>query len=185
MFVTMLRELMFSKIMNTFKTDSNTFEGIPSALPDVSEGEVQAPTVSQPVQPAAKTSAKGIPFAEIIKKASAKYGVDEKVIAAVIKQESSFNPNAVSSCGAKGLMQLMPSTARGLGVSNVFDPEQNIMAGTKYLKLKLDEFGGNLSLALAAYNAGSGAVRKYGGVPPYKETQNYVAKITRTVDRFV
>lgn len=121
-------------------------------------------------------------FTDIIKAASEKYGVGEDVIQAVIQQESSFNAQAVSSCGAQGLMQLMPATARSLGVADPFDAEQNIMAGTKYLKEKLDEFGGNLGLALAAYNAGSGAVRKYAGIPPYKETQNYVNKIMKSID---
>lgn len=121
-------------------------------------------------------------FSEIIREASARYGVDEKIIRAVIKQESSFNPNAISKCGAQGLMQLMPTTAQGLGVKNAFNPEENIMAGTRYLKQKLDEFDGNLGLALAAYNAGSGAVRKYGGIPPYQETQAYVNKVIKSID---
>jgi len=123
------------------------------------------------------------PFSEIIKEASEKYGVSEDIINAVIQQESSFNPNAVSSCGAMGLMQLMPGTAESLGVDNAFNAEQNIMGGTSYLKEKLDEFDGNLPLALAAYNAGSGTVRKYGGIPPYKETMAYVNKIMKSVDR--
>lgn len=123
-------------------------------------------------------------FADIIQEASAKYGVDQNVISAVINQESSFNPKAVSSCGAEGLMQLMPSTARSLGVQDPFNAEQNIMAGTCYLKQKLDEFNGNLPMALAAYNAGSGAVRKYGGVPPYKETQAYVNRIMKSIDQW-
>ncbi|MEN6350103.1 MAG: lytic transglycosylase domain-containing protein [Syntrophomonas sp.] len=122
------------------------------------------------------------PFSEIIREASQAYGIDENVIGAVIRQESSYNPKAVSSCGAMGLMQLMPGTAKSLGVTNAFDAEQNIMAGTKYLKQKLDEFNGSLPLALAAYNAGSGAVRKHGGVPPYKETVAYVNKIMKSVD---
>ncbi|PKM76168.1 MAG: lytic transglycosylase domain-containing protein [Firmicutes bacterium HGW-Firmicutes-15] len=124
------------------------------------------------------------PFSEIIKEASHKYGVAEDVINAVIQQESSFNPTAVSSCGAMGLMQLMPSTAESLGVENAYNAEQNIMGGTFYLKQKLDEFDGNLPLALAAYNAGSGAVRKHGGIPPYKETQAYVNKIMKSVDHW-
>lgn len=122
------------------------------------------------------------PFSEIIRQASSTYGIDEGIIGAVIKQESSFNSQAKSSCGAMGLMQLMPDTAKSLGVKDAFNPEENIMAGAKYLKQKLDEFNGNLPLALAAYNAGSGAVRKYGGIPPYKETQAYVNKIMRSVD---
>jgi len=124
-------------------------------------------------------------FADIIKRASQKYNVDEDLIRAVIGQESSFNPQAVSRCGACGLMQLMPETARSLGVKDVFDPEENIMAGVKYLRDKLNEFGGNVSCALAAYNAGSAAVRKYGGIPPYKEKKAYVARILNTLDRTV
>jgi len=136
------------------------------------------PGLSQSASPAAGSR----PFSEIIQEASKAYGIDEKIISAVIQQESSFNPHAVSSCGAMGLMQLMPSTARSLGVKDPFDAEQNIMAGTKYLKEKLNEFNGDIKLALAAYNAGSGAVKKYGGIPPYKETRAYVDKIVKSID---
>lgn len=114
---------------------------------------------------------------EIVSQVSQKYNVDDKLVMALIQQESGFNATAISKAGAMGLMQLMPATARTLGVINPFSPEQNIEGGVKHLKNMLDKYNGNLILALAAYNAGGGSVDKYGGVPPYKETQNYVKKI--------
>ncbi len=116
-------------------------------------------------------------LAQIFEEASAKYDVPVELLKAVAKQESDFNLRSVSYAGAQGLMQLMPSTARSLGVSDPFDAEQNVMGGAKYLSQKLKMYDGNVRLALAAYNAGSGNVSKYGGVPPFQETRNYIKKV--------
>lgn len=114
---------------------------------------------------------------DIFKQASETYGVSEDLLKAVAKAESNFNPDAVSQCGAQGIMQLMPSTATSLGVTDAFDAEQNIMGGAQYISGLLQKYDGDTSLALAAYNAGSGNVAKYGGIPPFEETQNYVKKV--------
>jgi hypothetical protein len=114
---------------------------------------------------------------QIFKEASERYSVPENLLKAVAQAESDFNPRAVSSCGASGVMQLMPETAKSLGVTDVFDAEQNINGGAKYLSGLLKKYGGNVDLALAAYNAGPGNVAKYGGVPPFRETQNYISRI--------
>jgi len=119
-----------------------------------------------------------------IEKANAKYGVDKALIRAVIKQESNFDMNVTSRAGAQGLMQLMPGTALALKVSNVWDIEDNIMGGTLYLKEQLNTFK-DMKLALAAYNAGPGAVRQFGNkIPPYRETQEYVIKVIRNYNAF-
>ncbi len=114
---------------------------------------------------------------KIFDQAAEKYNVPVELLKAVGKAESNFRADALSRCGAQGIMQLMPATAKGLGVKDAFDPEQNIMGGAKYISTLLKRYDGDTKLALAAYNAGSGNVAKYGGVPPFKETQNYIKKI--------
>ncbi|HXO00250.1 MAG TPA: lytic transglycosylase domain-containing protein [Candidatus Acidoferrales bacterium] len=118
------------------------------------------------------------PFGNLIRAAALKHGVDESLITYLIAVESNFNPRAVSRKQARGLMQLIPETAARYSVANIFDPAQNIDAGTHYLKDLLERYRGNLSLALAAYNAGPDMVTRYGGIPPFPETQKYVRQIT-------
>lgn len=122
-------------------------------------------------------------IAALMSEAGRAHGVDPRLLAAVAHRESAFNPNALSPVGAGGLMQLMPATARFLGCSNVFDARQNVYAGARYLRTLLDAFHGDLDLTLAAYNAGPGAVQKYRGVPPYRETRAYVASIRANYER--
>ena len=112
-----------------------------------------------------------------INAAASANGIDPALLKGLVSQESGFNPDARSGAGAVGLTQLMPGTAAGLGVTNPLDPAQSLQGGAKYLREQLDRFGGDEKLALAAYNAGPGAVQKYGGVPPYAETQNYVNSV--------
>lgn len=123
------------------------------------------------------------PFGNLIHAAAEKHGVDESLITQVIAVESNFNPRAVSRKRAQGLMQLLPTTAARYSVANIFDPAQNIDAGTHYLKDLLARYQGNLPLALAAYNAGPDMVERYGGIPPFPETQKYVRQITAKVAR--
>lgn len=125
-----------------------------------------------------------VPFAAMIEAAAKRYGVDPALLAGLVKAESNFNPNAKSGAGAQGLTQLMPATARGLGVTNSLDPAQALDGGAKFLGGLLKQFKGNESLALAAYNAGPGAVQKFGGIPPYEETQRYVPKVLGFATQF-
>ena len=126
----------------------------------------------------------GNTFDTQIQLAAEKTGLDDSLIKAVIHAESGFNPHAVSQKGARGLMQLLPSTARDMGVLDIFSPEQNIQGGSKYLKLLLSRYSGDVTKALAAYNAGMDWVDKYKGVPPFEETQKYVKIVARLRDRY-
>ncbi|GAW32367.1 lytic murein transglycosylase [Carboxydocella sp. JDF658] len=163
-----------NQLPNSLNTD-NTASFAEILQSAVAQAEQKAETTRQQVSGAIKAPAA---FAPLIQQAAQKYGVDPDLITAVIQAESSFNPHAISRVGAQGLMQLMPATARALGVTNAFDPAQNIEGGTKYLRQLLDQFGGNEALAVAAYNAGPHAVKKYGNnIPPYQETQNYVKRV--------
>ena len=120
----------------------------------------------------------------IFEEAANSYGVSSIILKSIAKAESGFNPSAVSNVGAVGIMQLMPSTAAALGVSNSYDARENIMGGAKYISQLLSNYQGNISLALAAYNAGSANVDKYGGIPPFTETQNYVKKVLSYMEEF-
>ncbi len=121
---------------------------------------------------------------DLIETYSQKNGLDADFVKAVVKQESGFNEKATSRCGAMGLMQLMPGTAKSLGVKNAYDAEENVAGGTKMLANLLKTYGGDKKLALAAYNAGGGAVKKYGGIPPYQETQNYVKNVLSIYNKY-
>src|SRR5471032_1321173 len=120
----------------------------------------------------------------LVQQNAATWQVDPSLVKAIIANESGFNANATSSVGAQGLMQLMPATAQGVGVKDSYDPAQNVAGGTRYLKGLLDRFHGDMKLAVAAYNAGPGAVEKYGDVPPYAETKNYVQNVLGSYDKY-
>ena len=127
--------------------------------------------------------AEEIPYGELIHRKAEKYGVDPALVAAVIEQESRFKPRARSHVGARGLMQLMPRTGRWMGARNLYDPEQNVDAGVKYIKYLNKRFNGDLTKIVAAYNAGEGNVRRYRGVPPFRETRTYVKKVLHNYDK--
>ena len=189
---------MFSSGIQRFLTTSSHTSALKRAaeLEVMIEQKTKALEIQKPQQSFAETlkvvpptdfkyqvqepmSASKVDIQRMVTSACAKHNIDPKLVMAVIQQESNFNQNAISKAGAQGLMQLMPATAKSLGVTNAFNPEQNINGGVKYLKTLLDRFHGNKILALAAYNAGPNAVDKHNGIPPYKETQNYVRNILR------
>jgi soluble lytic murein transglycosylase-like protein len=183
-FSSMLDSFVFSQNLNSNnrETHSNSTQTLNTSH---HTSDVKAPSTGP------LTNVKTIPvkiadeqLRPIIEEAAEKYHLPQNLITAVIKHESNFNMNAVSSAGARGLMQLMPDTARGLGVKDIHDPRENIMAGTKYLRQMLDRFG-TVELALAAYNAGPGNVNKFGGIPPFKETQTYVEQIMNELHKNV
>lgn len=145
-------------------------------LPSTRAAGVQQASPSQSPFPAGSSGAQ--PFDGLIRDTARREGVDEQLVRAVIEAESSFNPRAVSPAGAKGLMQLMDGTARSLGVQDSFDPASNVDGGVRFLRHMLERFN-SVPLALAAYNAGPGAVEKFGGIPPYQETKVYVDRVLR------
>lgn len=174
-FDTMIYQLVLQLLENQLSRSNST----DSSLDNSSSNSVQT---TRKTNTDIKGSSSASPsssrdFSAFVQEASAKYSVDPALVNAIIKAESGGNPNAVSSAGAQGLMQLMPATARGLGVSNPMNPEQNIDGGVRFLKGLLNRYGGDTQLAVAAYNAGPGAVDEYDGVPPYQETQVYVERV--------
>jgi soluble lytic murein transglycosylase-like protein len=177
------------RITSVVRTDARTGKLVRSIVvtPRPATGRVAAGTVNAPrvVAPAVPKSQPAAPKAidEAVDQIAARQSLAPELIHSVIKVESNYNPFAVSSKGALGLMQLIPATARRFGVSDVFDPVENIEGGAKYLRYLLDLYNGNYALALAAYNAGENAVAKYGTVPPYRETQNYVLSVAAQLQK--
>lgn len=163
----------FSAMVAAELAAANAQSGLPGAEAGAAVGAVNAPAMVPPAQ-----------IDALVNTNATAMQVDPALVKAIIANESGFNANATSKVGAQGLMQLMPETAAGLGVTNAYDPSQNVMGGTKYIKGLLDRFNGNVKFAVAAYNAGPNAVEKYGGVPPYAETQNYVQNVLSSYEKY-
>lgn len=165
-----------SKIKSVGPTDGMKNEGVnPEEFAQIMQQKINPAPAGVPTR-----SMRNIPVANIrqmILKAAKQNNLRPELLEAVVQVESGYNPDALSNKGASGLMQLMPATAQALGVNDPFDPEQNLMGGAKYLRQQLDRFNGDEKKALAAYNAGPGAVTRYNGIPPYPETQKYVNKV--------
>ncbi len=170
------RELREGSVRLYMDDEKKTFVDIPAAEIQSYSSEPDPAAPPEAAMPAKSTS-------QIVGEASLEHGVDSDFIRSVIRQESAGNSQAVSVAGARGLMQLMPATALGLGVSDSFSPEQNVHGGTRYLRELLERYDGDAIKALAAYNAGPGAVDHYKGVPPYRETRKYVARVVRDYNR--
>jgi soluble lytic murein transglycosylase-like protein len=170
---------LFKKILSSAQalSVSNASNPVQTNASDASSSLSALPAVDRPI-PFRRDSAR---FADMIAQTAAKYQLDQRLLHSIISVESGYNPNAVSPKGAIGLMQVMPATGRRFGVTNLADPQQNLIAGASYLRSLLFQFNANLPLAIAAYNAGEGAVQKYGNaIPPYDETRNYVTKVLGT-----
>jgi soluble lytic murein transglycosylase-like protein len=174
-------EQMLAQAANGFNTTLPTSGGGTSASP-TNFSTVLASAASAAGSPSSSSS--GSEYAPIIDAAASAYGLDPAVLTGLIQQESGFNPQAVSSAGAEGLTQVMPENFAADGITNPFDPTQSIFGGAKQLSEDLSEFGGNYTDALAAYNAGVGAVQQYGGVPPYAQTQSYVTNVLSDAQQY-